>query len=292
MSRRVQIFLVALVIAIVVWFWSHADFISGLDHGREWLVLLGVIMLYMGSHVLRMLRLIMLTIDERNKAFPLVAAHGLTAFPGSLLPFKIGELLRLAAFFHVYDGRRKALAVWLVERFADVSVITVFILGLYLFDIAVPGSMRTIFIVFAVISILALLCVFSVSKVLGFLNKQLVLKSNSQRGLVLLRIVHAIECLEADIYRSAEGRLPGILLFSVFIWGLEIASLLLFVNQAAVNLDEFVSLFISGRPTSLLGTELDKVSAYGLYQSSGLALLALFFIVAVGLSAYLRNSKV
>ena len=74
------------------------------DHGQNWLVLLGITTLYIGSHVLRMLRLIMLTIDERDKARPLVAAHGLTAFPGSLLPFKIGELLRLASFFNVYDG--------------------------------------------------------------------------------------------------------------------------------------------------------------------------------------------
>jgi len=292
MNFRFQIFLFALVIAIAIWFWSHAGSIDGFDHGQEWLVLLGVTTLYMGSHVLRMLRLVMLTIDERDKAFALVAAHGLTAFPGSLLPFKIGELLRLAAFFHVYDGRRKALAVWLVERFADLSVITVFILGLYLFDVAVPGSMRAIFIVFAVASILALLCVFAVSKVLSFLNKQLVLKSKTRRGLVILRIVHAIECLEIDIYKSAEGRIPGILLLSVFIWGIEISSLLLFVNQAAVDLDGFVSLFISGRQAGFAGHELDNVSAYGLYQSFGLALLALFFIVAVGHSAFLRKSKV
>lgn len=69
-----------------------------------------------------MLRLALLTLDERYKAFPLILAHTLTAFPSSFLPFKIGEVLRLAAFFHVFKRRQKALAVWMAERFGDVLV--------------------------------------------------------------------------------------------------------------------------------------------------------------------------
>lgn len=291
MSRSVRLYLVILLGVVLGWLWLRAPAIVGFRLREDWLSLIGIATIYLFSHLLRMLRLALLTLDERNKAFPLIAAHTLTAFPSSFLPFKIGELLRLGAFFCVYGGRRKAFAVWLTERFGDVLVIATFILGLYLFKVSVPDSMRTVFLLFVMASLVGLMGLFAVAKVFVYLNRHLVLTSHSRRGLFLLRASHILRRLELDIYQSVEGRLSGFLLLSLLIWGFEILALSLFRNHLATSELDFADLFASGLLASLPGGAEAGANVFGLYQSLALVALTLFFIGAVWLATRLRVTR-
>ena len=281
MARNVHIYLVLLSALVLGWLLLCAQSIELLVRHTDILILLGITLLYIASHGFRMLRLALLTLDERDKASLLIAAHALTAFPSSFLPFKIGELLRLAAFFHVFDYRRKAFAIWLAERFGDVLVITAFILSLYLFKVSVPNSMRAVFIIFTLVSVFGLLGLFAVANVFVYLNRHLVLTSHSARGLMLLRASYALRRLELDIYKSVEGRLTGFLLLSMLIWALEIAALSVFINHFSIGEPDFTSMFTSGLLASLPGGVIGEASAFGLYQSLALALLTVLFIAAL-----------
>ncbi len=282
MSRSVRLYLFLPLGVALAWLWLRAPAIAGFGRDTCWAGLLGVTALYLCSHIFRTLRLGLLTLDERDKAFPLIAAHTLTAFPSSFLPFKIGEVLRLAAFFHVFEGHQKALAVWLAERFGDVLVITAFILGLYLFNIGVPPAMRIVYVLFVLASAFGLLGLFSVAKVFVYLNRHLVLASHTSRGLALLRASHVLRRLEMDIYKSVEGRLSGFLLLSVLIWAIEILALSLFINQLAIGEPDFAALFAAALLASLQG---GGWGAFGLYQSLALVVLTLVFLLVVWLAA-------
>lgn len=288
MARNVRIYLVILSTLVLGWLLLRAESIELLVRSADILILLCVTTLYIASHGFRMLRLALLTLDERDKASSLIAAHTLTAFPSSFLPFKIGELLRLAAFFHVFDYRRKAFAIWLTERFGDVLVITALILSLYLFKVSVPNSMRAVFIIFTVVSVFGLLGLFAVANVFVYLNRHLVLTSHSARGLMVLRASHALRRLELEIYKSVEGRLTGFLLMSVLIWALEIAALSLFINHFSIDEPDFASMFTSGLLASLPSGVVGEASAFGLYQSLALALLTLLFLAALWLANRLK----
>jgi hypothetical protein len=194
-------------------------------------------------------------------------------------------VLRLSAFFHVYAGRRKALAVWLAERFGDMLMVATFILGLYLFNISVPSAMRAVLVLFVLASLLGLLGLFAVAKVFVYLNRHLVLASHSVRGLALLRASHSLRLLELDIYKSVEGRLSGFLLLSVLIWVLEIFALAQFIKLFAIGEPDFTVLFASGLLASLHGGAVGGANAFGLYQSLSLVVLALVFLAAVWLTA-------
>ncbi len=278
MNRYVRFYLFLLFGLLFWWLTLRAGAIAELVKHPNALPLLGIAGIYFASHLVRMMRLMLLTLDERGKSFPLIAAHALTAFPSSFLPFKIGELLRLAAFFHVFDYRRKALAVWLTERFGDIFVITAFILGLYLFKVSVPNSMRAMFIFFVLVSVFGLLGLFSVAKIFVYLNRHLVLSSHSARGLLLLRASHALRLVESDIYKLVEGRISGFLLLSVIIWALEIFALSLFMGLFSIGEPDFASMFTTGLWASLPGGVVNETGALGLYQSLALALLAVLFI--------------
>jgi hypothetical protein len=236
-----------------------------------------------------MLRLILLTLDKRNNAFFLVAAHALTALPSSFLPFKLGEILRLAAFFRVVDTRQKAIAVWLAERFGDVLIITLFIFCLYLLDIKVPPSMRFVFIIFILVSGVGLVGLFAVAKAFVYLNRHLVLTSLSSRGLLLLRISYVLRSLEASIHRSIEGRLSGFLLLSVLIWFFEILALSLFISLLSVGEPDFAELFASGLLASLSS---GNQNAFGIYQSLALVVLTVVFLLAVWLVARFKITRI
>ncbi len=284
MKCGLRVYLVLLLLLVAGWLWLRSPALAHFGRGAHGLGLLGVISLYLCSHVFRMLRLALLTLDERDRAFLLVAAHTLTAFPSSFLPFKIGEVLRLSAFFHVYEGRRKALAVWLAERFGDVLVIAAFILCLYLFNVSVPAPMRAVFVLFVSASVIGLLGLFAVAKLFVYLNRHLVLASHSVRGLRLLRASHALRLLELDIYKSVEGRLSGFLLLSTLIWVIEVLALSLFIRQLSIGEPDFAALFAAGLLASLPGGAVAETNAFGLYQSLALVALTLVFLAAVWLA--------
>jgi hypothetical protein len=286
MSKGLRLYLTTLLVVVIGWVWLRSPAIARFAHDVHWAGLAGITMLYLCSHILRMLRLALLTLDERQKVFALVAAHTLTAFPSSFLPFKLGEFLRLGAFLHLYDKRQKALAVWLAERFGDVLVITAFILGLYVFNVNVPPTMRTVFVLFTLASLFGLLGLFAVAKVLVYLNRHLVLTSHTPRGLALLRASHVLRCLEAAMYKSVEGRLSGFLLLSLLIWSVEILALSLFINQLAIDEPDFAVLFASGLLASLPGGV--RSTSFGLYQSLALVILTLLFLLVVWIAMRLK----
>jgi hypothetical protein len=287
MSTSLRIYLILLLCVVVGWLCVRLPAIAGFVQHAHWAGLASISVLYLCSHILRMLRLALLTLDERQKVFPLIAAHTLTAFPSSFLPFKLGEFLRLGAFLYVYDRRQKALAVWLAERFGDVLVITAFILGLYLLNVSIPPAMRTVFVLFTVASIFGLLGLFAVAKVFVYLNRHLVLTSHTSRGLALLRASHCLRRLEVSIYKSVEGRASGFVLLSILIWTFEIIALSMFMGQLAIDEPDFTVFFSSGLLASLPGGDASPTT-FGLYQSLAMVVLTLVFLLVVWLAARLK----
>ncbi|MCP8464218.1 flippase-like domain-containing protein [Pseudomonas sp. ZM23] len=291
MKSTVRCYLGILLAVILGWLWLHKSSLADFVASERVAEFVGVMSLYLCSHIVRIFRLTLLTLDERDKVFPLMAAHTLTAFPSSFLPFKIGEVLRLTAFFQVYGGRRKAFAVWLAERFGDVLVIAAFILGLYVFNISIPPAMRIVFILFVLASVFGLLAIFAVAKVSVYLNRHLVLASHSARGLWLLRTSHSLRLLEQDIHRSLEGRLSGFLLLSLLVWALEILALALFINEFSIGEPNFATLFVSGLLSSLPGGGVGNTEAFGIYQSLALVALTLIFLGAVCFSVRFKLQR-
>lgn len=257
----------------------------------RWWSLIAIAALYLCSHLVRMMRLGLLTLDEREKASALISAHILTAFPSSFLPFKIGEVLRLAAFLHVFEMRQKALAVWLAERFGDVVVITFFIVGLYFLNVPVPVAMRTILVVFVIVSTMGLAGMFAVAKTFVYLNRHLVLASHSRRGLALLRASYRVKRLELDIVKSIDGRFLGFVFLSVLVWVVEISALSMYINQFEIGETDWGLLFSAGLLASLPGSAA-VANNFGLYQSLALVGLTFAFLMVVWCANHLSLQKV
>lgn len=279
MNRRASTIYLAILLAVVGgWLVvRHEDVLQGISYAALPSIL-GACALYLGSHLFRMLRLLLLTLDDRHHALPLMMAHALTAFPSSLLPFKIGEALRLASFYHVYGYQQKALAVWLMERFGDIAMLALIISGFALLERNLAGVPRSM-LGLAVLGLsLGMFCLLSLSKLLHYISRQLVLTGQRQRDLALLRISNIAFRLELDIRKSIAERWAGFLLLSAFIWAMEILAfscfLRIFQSEGASLGDMFSDAFLSG--LSLTGADFSYV--FEMYRSC--VLIAFTLVVA------------
>jgi len=287
MTRPLRLYLTLLAVLTCGWVVLRGGALAGTSAGAGLPALAAVTALYGASHLLRILRLALLSLERRDKAFELACAHALTAFPSSFLPFKTGELLRLAALMRVHGHRRKAFALWATERFGDVGVICAFILGLYLFNIDVPATMRNVFVVFLLAGLAGLFALFAIARTFIYLNRHLVLVSHSRHGLYLLRISHAMRQLEVDIARCLDGRITAFLLLSMLIWVVELGALTLFLRLTD-GASDFAAMFASGLLASLPGKDAGE---FGMYQSLALVVLTLIFLAAAALAARLNSTR-
>lgn len=266
--------------------WLGADM-----HTHGWrmpdLLLCAAIGLYVCAHLARMLRLALLTLDQRTQALAVAGAHLATALPNFLLPFKSGEILRLMAFCSVLGQRRKALALWLTERFSDVIVISLCTLILNLLDVEMSSTLRWLLLLFVLASAIGLLSLVAIATTFVYLNRHLVLSSHSRRGLLLLKASHALRSVELDIWRGVEGRISGLVLLSLLIWGLEIAAYALFAQRVSLAVPQIGEMFATGMLASLGALP----SAFVTYQTNTLAVLSLALLLTVALVLRLRHAK-
>ncbi len=267
-------YLSALMLIIAVWFYVWGDELPGALDGVDLFNLLAIVGVYGLSHLFRMVRLALLTLDSREQVLPLLSCHAITAFPSALLPLKMGEVLRLGSFVYALKPR-KALAIWLAERFGDISVIALFILVLYFFNVEIPQQLRMIFVLFLAFSLLALTAFFAVAKVFVYLSRYLVLSSHSPHGLQLLKLSHHLRLLESAILDCFTGRFLSIALVSVLVWVCEIGSIALFIRTAGIDVQALSQFFLAGLSGVLEGDS--STTGLDIYRDFVLIALSLFF---------------
>ena len=251
--------------------------------------ILSIILLYLLSHMLRMARLAYLTLDQREKMPKLLLAHAIMSFPAAILPFKLGELLRIGSFYVVFDGHQKALAIWLIERVGDVLTLIIFILLLGMMGVSVPAGIRNTFIAFSIISVLALFALYSLSHTFVFLNRYLVLTSSSERGFRLLQISHILRRFELAIRDCLRGRMAAFCLMSALVWISEILAYSCYI--ASISEGEAISdsSFAFGLFASLSNQIKSANQGFGIYQSLSLACLTLAGVIVFFVFHYIKK---
>lgn len=277
------VYCIALLFLIVAWSVTNTHSLlntASSTNGQ----LIGAAILYLASHFFRMMRLAILTLERREQILPVIGVHSLTAFPSIFVPFKLGEILRLAGFVLVYPRYAKAIGLWLVERFFDVTVICTLVALLYLTNAPIPRALEQVFAIFFLASIGGVLVFFSVAKLFIFLNRYLVLESTSRKGLVVLKISHQIQVIEHEVVNSSRGRLASIILSSLTIWVLELLAILMLVEHDELNLDQVPSYLTTSLAGIMPGAALGVTSNYLLVQASTLILLGIVSLALIALA--------
>lgn len=74
---------------------------------------------YIASHLMRYARVLVLFREQRPPRTRLAEAHITSAWISAVLPFRLGELIRIAQFITVADRWRVGVAAYVMEKFLD-----------------------------------------------------------------------------------------------------------------------------------------------------------------------------
>lgn len=220
------------IVAALVWSFWHAPFAwqNVQSHALIWLTIAA---LYLSAHLLRMMRLAVLSLDAQLDVAPLALMHGLTAFLGLLIPFKLGELLRLASFCAVVNAR-KAWVIWLCERAADVLLILLLLVGLSLSGQNLPPFLQRLLMILLFLVVFAVSTAIALNSLLRYWKRDLIVNSLSTSSLRTLEFSQRYFEFQALLRSVLEGRSWSLACLTVAIWAAELnaaVSVLGMLNQ-------------------------------------------------------------
>lgn len=214
--------LAALAVAVVVTpaTFSLPSLGAGEDAGR----FAAATAVYALSHAFRVLRLALLTYHPGLRLRRVLQVHLLTAGLSVVLPFKLGELIRVRELGVVLGGLRAGIVTVWLERTLDAAVLALLIV---VCAVALPGSLTRL------TPLLVVLCVFVAATValltvvpanLRLVMLHLVRRRTSERGVTALVALREVLAVLRPAPERLAGRLPTLLLLSLFVWAAEVAA--------------------------------------------------------------------
>ncbi len=193
-----------------------------------------IVPLYLVAHAVRALRLYVLLYDSRHRLRSIAAAHFYAAGVSILIPWKLGEIYRMAVINRVIsDAPRAIMAVW-IERFYDILALVLIFCALAAAAPIGGWTMLAGFFLMALAFLFASFFLFLVlPENLNQLKRHLILKHNSQRTLLVLRACDRLHGLLLAASALWRRRWATVSWLSLAIWSIEMTILGLLVDRLA-----------------------------------------------------------
>ena len=148
------------------------------------------VVIYLFSHLCRVVRLAFLTLDHNVKFRQLFRLHFHTAAVSRMLPFKLGELNRIYILSSLFDKQQTAIMVVWMERLFDSLVIALFLLFL---AFAYSGSVMSYLTIISILGffvILSFIMFFVLPETLNSIRRVLIMRYNKPWILNVLKFFY------------------------------------------------------------------------------------------------------
>jgi hypothetical protein len=236
--------------------------VTDLNEGTPLQLLALAIAMYLGSHLLRALRLAILVGNPRVSVRRIGQVHLTTAAASLLLPFKLGEVFRIAELGHLLaDVGFSVTVVWL-ERAFDFAVLTL-VIGVIV--VAVPEYIPGIRMLLAitVLFVAGTAMVFTVvAEGLPTLSLFVLRRYDGPRAVRVLRGLQWLREALALGPRMIVGKVATLFILSVAIWALELGALATTMPPASRAIELLGQLAVYLSSGSLQGLNLDVTAPY------------------------------
>lgn len=281
-------FLVFTTVAVIFSFVTIRS-LSTMDEINLTVSIIFAAMIYVVSHILRIVRLYILFIETRFSFMQILKIYVLTSWVNFVIPFKLGEVHRIAEFSRLCKSFKMGFVSLWIERFFD-SIIVVTILLIISFNQShYPFSL---FIILIALIAVSLFCFLSFPSSFRYLNILLLSESKSHKGLYFLRVLSSLKDYYEYARKLLRGRVSILLGISLLIWGLEIVVYWLSIASLQKNINLFELNFLFGGLWDFKSYHLD--SEYKLIVFLVLVTSAVFVLIKVApqrIRKALRNLK-
>ena len=206
----------------IICFWI---FSTKLSAGRVFFSVTSPVVLagcvYLFSHVLRALRLMVLLVDRERSFLAVFRLHFALSWISALLPFKIGDFCRMLEVSHLQRQTMKGPFVIIIERFFDGVILLGFSLLSLIIEPDMLPDMARLVILYSMVVSFAALSYHALPGTLDFTRSLIIRRSTSQRGITWLNVIAGLSNLVTEIRSLIFGRALIIFMLSVLIWGME-----------------------------------------------------------------------
>jgi hypothetical protein len=280
------------IIAISLWGLSNQDTLLSLFHNREiFFNFLAIFAIYASTHILRLIRIYILLVEDKEEVINIQLMHIHSAFIGSLIPYKIGEFVRLIGFIFIGHAKRNSFALWFSERFLDLISIAILIGIIWIVNLEISDHIEYLFKIYALFVFLIIFFTFAIKNLIFFLNRYLVLNSISERSFRLLRFGNSLEKFWKLIVAFHKKRLPFLVFLSLIIWFTELTSVFIFIKLFLnnVNVSEAFTAILIGNVDPVGQIE---IAPFIFYRTSTLGIMTFIFYFFYGIKKYFKKDFV
>lgn len=219
-------------LAAAAWHLAASGFAGG-DRDLRPMPVVAAAALYLGSHVVRAVRLGLLLLFERPSIRMVFGVHFATSWLSAAIPLKLGEVARAAGLMGLARQPATGLAAYVVEKFLDAVVLLALVAAVAVAGGVAPaqGLLAAVLLLLVAVGAAAY---FSARGLIGDVRLLLVGDSRSKRGVRALALLQFLDFAHASLRAMMHGRVALLLLLTAVVWSLDIAAFLAIAAAAGV----------------------------------------------------------
>ncbi|MCR5735168.1 MAG: flippase-like domain-containing protein [Lachnospiraceae bacterium] len=208
-----------------------------------------IVVLFILVHALKMMRLYLVLLDEKIEFGRFVFAYFRTTLVNLVIPFKLGEVYRIAAFARITGSLLTGILSIICDRFFDTLALVLIMLPLQVLYKDTVSAVS----VFLTVFLLAVLFVFWMfPSAYGYLNKYIIINRSSVRSMAVLRSLEMIKTGYDRVKELIYGRYAIMILMSFGAW--------IFEGLLLLSLSRLLGIYFDARQfceyiASILSTE-------------------------------------
>ena len=188
---------------------------------------------YIVDHFLRAIRLGVLL--KAQKIRKLLSLHFYTAACSAVIPFKLGELVRINELSRCENNYCKGILIVWIERIFDVIALSVFALLIFLSGGAqvLEGMWGLLWIMLAFV-FFSIIMFFVLPEQLSALNLHVIRSYSGRKAIKILHLLDIISSVLDKVRPIVSERILTLSILTIFIWIFELVSLMLFLDHTQI----------------------------------------------------------
>ncbi|MCR5603313.1 MAG: flippase-like domain-containing protein [Lachnospiraceae bacterium] len=169
-------------------------------------------------HAVKMFRMYLVLLESRIEFKRFIFAYCRTTLLNLIIPFKLGEIYRMAVFSRITKSAAVGIASVAVDRFFDTLALVLILLPLHVLS---PSKISVVSVFLMVFVIVVIFIYMMFPSAYGYLNKYIIINRTSLRSMTVLRWLEVLNSGYEYIKRLVTGRYALLTLMSFVAWVLE-----------------------------------------------------------------------
>ncbi|WP_213733609.1 lysylphosphatidylglycerol synthase domain-containing protein [Citrobacter europaeus] len=232
-SRITQLKLCPTIVGSLAFVYFSVSSLTKYDFSSFATALIVPTVAYIVAHFLRAIRLGVLL--KAQKIRKLLSLHFYTAACSAVIPFKLGELIRINEVSRWENNYCKGILIVWIERIFDVVALSILALLIYLSGgVQVLAGMWGLLWIMLAFVFFSIVMFFVLPEQLSALNLHVIRSYRGRKAIKILHLLDIISSILEKVRPIVSEKILTLSILTIFIWIFELVSLMLFLDHTQI----------------------------------------------------------